>query len=85
MANPKSKLYLPIWERLKNRDKCVLSVAPGFLPRVKKAIIKEKNKDLAFKMLNESEKFVLSFSYDREKLQLTVVLKQRFGLEGKVV
>lgn len=71
---PKRK-YEAVWERLKNRETCVLVVEPFMVPRVKKAVIKEKHKDLGFKLLNPHDNFTLSIEYKVKEKQLKFVLK----------
>ena len=53
--------YQPIWERLKKRDRVVLEVEPWLARRVKKAVIKEKDSDIPFKIMNELERLRLVF------------------------
>lgn len=80
----KKRQYQEIWERIRDSKKnsVRLQVEPILVPRVKKAIIKEKHLDLGFKVLNDHDHFFLVFSYDREKKVLSVKLDQTLGLEG---
>lgn len=73
--------YQPIWNRIKNRETCLLAVEAYMVPRVRKAIKKEKNIDLGFKLLNSDDNFRLTFSYDKGKKLLTVKLKHH-NLKG---
>lgn len=73
--------YLPIWEKIKRTKNCTIEVEPKLAPRVKKAVIKEKHKDLGFKVLNDNDYLFLNISYDPAKKRMKFVLKQRIGLE----
>lgn len=81
-AQVNKRKYQDIWERVKTVRSCTVRVEPFLLARVKKAVIKEKNRDLGFKMLNDHDNFFLEFSYDREKKYLTTKLTQTLGLQG---
>lgn len=74
--------YEPVWSRIKLMGRCTVEVQPFLVPRVKKAIIKEKNRDAAFKMINAHDNFFLEFSYDEKKKYLKTILKQTLGLQG---
>ncbi len=75
------RVYQPIWSRLRKQGRCELAVVDQkFVPRIKKAISKEKNLDDGFKLLNAVENFYLTFEYLKEKKILVVELKSRFGL-----
>lgn len=80
LAKP-SRTYASIWERLKREKNCVLEVHPINVGRLKKAIIKEKDHDRGFKLLNEDDPPRLRFSYDKAKRRLTVRLLQTLGIE----
>lgn len=81
------RMYEGVWLRLKVRDKVILrNIPPGRLSTVKAGIIKEKNRDIPFKIMNDNgETFRLKFCYKREKHQLNVKLVQQLGIEEKVV
>lgn len=79
---PKQRKYQSVWERLKSKQKVTLEVMPAMVARVKKAIIKEKHKDVGFKVMNDHDNFFLDFSYAKETQRLVVKLKQTLGLEG---
>lgn len=81
----KQRKYEEAWLRLKNRDTVKLRVTPLMFARVKKAIIKEKDQDLSFKVLNEIEQFRLHFEYDKQTYELAVQLKAKFGIEEKKI
>ena len=48
-----SRTYYPAWEVLREQRAVTLRVAPHLVSRVKKAIIKEKDMDTAFKFSQE--------------------------------
>lgn len=78
-------MYTPIWERIK-KEKCVKIELPVELfKRVKKAVIKEKDKDQAFKIKTEQmgvvpDKMVLVITEDTEHKQMKFELKARLGI-----
>ena len=77
------RAYEPIWELLKQQDIARLNVLPRLVPRVKKAVIKEKYIDAGFKLLLDhqgTEFYFLEFEYDKESQVLTIRLKQRYGV-----
>lgn len=78
----KPRKYEKVWTRVKNNGSVTLSVTPFFLPRVKKAVSNEKNRDLGFKLLNDHDTFLLNFAYDTVKSTLKITLKQTAGLYG---
>lgn len=49
MGTPRK--YQPIWDKLKATGKCELAVPMPYHPRVKKAVLKEKDNDIGFKLL----------------------------------
>lgn len=75
--------YQPVWERLKKLGSCTLEVPPSFVARVKKAIIREKHRDLGFKTINDDDVYRLTISYDISTKRLRFDLKARFGLEER--
>lgn len=80
------RLYEPVWLLLKKDKEVTLIVRPHNLPKVKKAIIKEKDMDINFKELNEEvgDKVYLDISYNRSNYNLTLMLKQRIGIFGDI-
>lgn len=66
------RMYKVVWDRIKaNKNNTVtLEVEPVLVARVKKAVIKEKNMDLAFKVMNDHDNFSLKIEYNKEKKQL---------------
>ena len=57
-----------------------LKVAPHLWQRVKKAVIKEKDKDLVFKFENGVDKRRIVVTYDPVKQELVFVLEAKFGI-----
>jgi hypothetical protein len=76
--------YEEVWQRIKLHNRATLAdVHPLAYKRIKKAVIKEKDRDLNFKVLNENDYFRLKIVYDVAKKQLKFTLHQRLGLEDK--
>ena len=74
-------MYYPIWQRIKNRDVCEIMVARSQdAARIRKAVIKEKNMDLAFKIMNDIDPHRLHITYDEKVGKMTFVLKQQLGI-----
>lgn len=77
--------YQGIWERLKERNSCTVEVHRLIVARVVKAVIKEKNNDVAFKMANPLDKLYLSIRRiklaDGRNYRIEFKLKQRYGLD----
>ena len=42
--------YYPIWEKLKKELRCDVAAVPALHARIKKAVVKRKDRDLAFKL-----------------------------------
>ena len=82
MANPKEHMYLHIWERIKTRDKCSVTVMPNAVSRVKKAVMKEKYKDRAFAMMN-LDTYRLRIKYIAAENKLVFQLIPRIGIFPK--
>lgn len=83
MASPKVFKYRTIWEKIKKDDKCIVAVTPAFEARVRKAVIKEKNKDTVFKFNNDIDKRVLRITYNKVDQHLIFELKARYGIMEK--
>ena len=81
----RKRKYQTVWEKIKLNGHITLEVAPIFVARVKKAVIKEKDMDLGFKLMNEHDIFRLNSFYDKTKMQLKFVLKQRAGIEERIL
>jgi hypothetical protein len=59
------RLYYPVWERLKREGECECLIKhPALVNRVRRGIIKEKDEDIAFKLMNEG-KFKLYIEYNK--------------------
>ena len=80
----KPRKYQIIWDKIKVNGRCTIEVVPALQARVKKAVIKEKNKDMAFKLVNDHDYFFLEVTeiVKDKKHYMTFILKQRWGLEG---
>lgn len=78
--------YSVIWERIKVKGNCTVEVHPVIVARVKKAVIKEKNNDVGFKLLNDHDHFFLRITVEETSnkavSKIKFVLKQSLGLEG---
>jgi hypothetical protein len=86
MPMSKKRKYQPIWDRLKNKDECAIKVANIVLmERVIKAVIKEKDMDKGFQLLNPLEKFRLNIQRDKETCKVTFKLVATIGIDWKVV
>jgi len=86
MQESRKRMYQDFWERIKQRNRLKLQVKPLDYPKLKQGIIKEKNRDIGFKILNDhGENFRLRFTYDREGMMLLIELRQPLGIEEKVV
>jgi len=84
-----TRLYQEIWDNVKKNGTCTVEVLPCFQARVKKAVFKEKNNDLGFKVLNHHDHFYLKV--DNPVVngktytgRLKFTLKQSLGLQGAV-
>lgn len=73
--------YRPIWDRIKKNGKATVSAHPLLFRRICKAVIKQKDLDLAFKVANDFDNFKLQIHRDADKHQITFVLKQKIGIE----
>jgi hypothetical protein len=80
-----TRQYYPIWERIKTTGSARLKCAPGFVARVKKAVIKEKDMDVGYKLMNEEDPCRLEVSYNRSSQVLTFKLVQTYGFEERIV
>ena len=49
-----ARLYQPLWERLKIEKRVQIKADPKALKRIRKAVTKEKDQDLAWKVENEN-------------------------------
>jgi hypothetical protein len=82
-----ARKYQPLWDRLKDSSKghrCTVQVHKFLISRVIKAVIKEKNMDLAFKMANEKNparlvKRIIALA-DNKHVRIEFELKCTHGL-----
>lgn len=76
--------YEPIWNNIKKDGSCNVQVHKLISGRTVKAVIKEKNQDLAFKMANDRDKLFLSIRRiklaDNKHIRIEFKLKQTYGL-----
>lgn len=82
-----ARKYEAVWLKVKTTGKCTVEAHPAFFARVRKAVIKEKNMDLGFKVLNDHDRFYLKIEEvrnekDAMKSKIRFILKQVLGLEG---
>lgn len=83
----KPPMYLPIWNRIKQHGVCVIEVPTVVAARVKKGVIRTKDKDKGFKVLNEYDKGYLEIKVESAGTGITRIyftMKQRIGLEPLV-
>lgn len=80
------RLYQPVWEELKVKDKVTILVSnPRHAQKIKRMIIKEKDQDIVFKVANEDDRFTLKIDYDKETGVMTFYLRQWLGIMEKSV
>lgn len=80
-----SRKYQPIWEKIKIQGSCSIRVLPVGAKTTKKGVQKEKEKDRAFKLLNEHDHFYLRIDYDSETCVMKFTLKQTAGIEERIL
>lgn len=76
MSRPE-RHYLPAWNAVKAKGEAQLKVPPHAVARVRKAVIKEKDKDIAYKLsLQEAgqKRKLLRTSYNSASWVLTLIL-----------
>lgn len=81
--------YKEVWEKLKIDGEVLLSVPVVFMPRVKKAVIKEKYMDERFHILNKSKGFRLAAELNEAAKTIKFTLQQSqviksLGIDGKI-
>lgn len=80
-----TRIYEPIWRQLKvSPFKVRMEVHPSLVPRIKKAVSKEKYNDLGFKELHghrDVDTYYLKFTYDITNQILTVELLNKYGVD----
>jgi hypothetical protein len=76
--------YQKIWELIKDNKHCYVEVHSLIASRVVKAVIKEKDGDVGFKLANPLDKPYLAIERitlaRKELVRLEFRLKQRYGL-----
>ena len=80
-----ARKYQPIWNEIKQKKKCSVSAHPLLFKRIIKAVVKEKDRDLAFKIANDLDSLYLDITRDEEKHLITFRLKQRIGIADVVI
>lgn len=78
----KLRKYQRIWLLLKSKEVAVLECHPAIWPKIKRMVSKEKDEDLAFKIINDHDTFKLEFSYDEELRRGTIRIKQTINIEN---
>jgi hypothetical protein len=74
--------YEAIWEELKRAGRCEIRAHPKMQPRVKKAVIKEKYNDIAYKvLLDEKEATIETFVKEEDEELMVFVLHQTITVE----
>jgi hypothetical protein len=78
--------YEQVWNKIKNNGFAMIRVTPAYVSQAKRGISKEKDQDASFKLKNaDIDYFFLRYEYNRATNVLTIRLKQRVGLEEKVL
>lgn len=74
--------YQAIWDKLKLKKECKIEVPPTYSERVKKAVIKEKDKDRIFKLEEDIKGNVwrLETVYSRETNVMSFRLVNRWDV-----
>lgn len=80
--------YQVIWNRIKAKNRCMIETHPALVARVKKAVIKEKWRDVGFKFQNDHDHFFLDISVEAipdvyDRVRITFELRQSIGIEGR--
>lgn len=78
IVRSKKRKYQEIWEMVKSRGFCLVEVKPFLVPRVKKAVLKEKDEDLGFKF--ESGEDLTKF-----RLKVTIGAGAKNIIGGQVI
>jgi len=74
------RMYEEVWKRIKKDKKVTLQVEPFLVPRVSKAVKKEKYMDLGFKVINGLDYYWLKIIYEENTKHLIFELHQRYGI-----
>lgn len=81
-----ARKYKPLWDKLRSSatHKCTVEVHRLIVARVVKAVIKEKDQDLGFKIANEKNPVRLAVRRlmlaDKKHVRVEFELKPRYGL-----
>lgn len=75
--------YETLWKQLKANNKAAVVAVPAYHKRIIKAVIKEKNVDTGFKLLNSHEGRVAILKYDTEfsRIRFFLIFRDDIGLE----
>lgn len=88
-STPRSlRQYETIWLAIKKSpdDHCRIRINnPELADRIKKGVIKEKDKDLAFKLKNDAEKWRLEIIYNEDTKEMLFKLVTRLGIMEKII
>lgn len=86
VAQPAARLYYPAWQQLRTNKVVVLKVAPHNVARVRKAVRKEKDMDLGFKLECQevSNCLQVESKYDSTswQLKITLVPQRKYSVEN---
>lgn len=77
------RTYQIIWHALKKDKHCTITVHPALHARVIKAVIKEKDMDVSYKLtaLSDNERcYVMKLSYKREGAMIRFFLRKVLNL-----
>jgi len=72
--------YQPIWEKIKKDNSCSITAPRQLHKRIKKAVIKEKDKDLGFKLILSEEGRKALLTTNSQGSILTFNLKFSIGI-----
>jgi hypothetical protein len=70
------RMYEPAWIELKKKGRVRLAVPRPLHRRVIKAILKEKNQDLAYKLEMLEKKTRLKITYEQQDSVITIILNK---------
>lgn len=74
------RTYWPIWKQLKDNGHCKIAVHPTLHARVIKAVIKEKDMDVGYKLTHNEDCFIMKLSYKREGAMIRFFLRKVINL-----
>lgn len=82
----KKRKYQEIWERAKSVGFCEIIIGhPVDAARIRKAVIKEKDMDLSFKLMNDIDPPRLHIIYDKRVGKMKFVVRQTLNIVKRVV